>query len=211
MSLINNRLRKGDLIMKMKWMFGFILALSTASFAWAAQPPPPGTYDIDPAHSKVGFEISHLVISTVDGRFNEYSGNIVVGKTEADSSVNALIKMASIDTGMAKRDNHLRDTDFFNVQKYPEMTFKSKKLILKDSDLTIVGDLTLHGVTREVTLNGKYLGFIKGMGGEDRIAGQASTTINRGDFGLTWNKMIEAGPVVGDEVTILLKVEAVRK
>jgi polyisoprenoid-binding protein YceI len=112
---------------------------------------------------------------------------------------------------MTRRDDHLRSPDFLDVNQYPSIAFKSKRGSLDGSVLKVVGDLTLHGVTKEVTLEGKYLGTVKDQSGNERIAAQASTRIDRKDFGLVWNKLIEAGPVVGDDVTISLKIEAVRQ
>lgn len=200
--------------MKIKGMLVVFMCMSVMSFAnggWAASQPPSGTYEIDPSHSKVGFEIAHLVISSVEGRFNQFAGEIVISDKPETSRVNAKIDMASIDTGMKKRDDHLRGADFFDAGKYPDMTFQSKKITKDGSGIHILGDLTIHGVTKEVTLDGKLFGVVKDMSGNDRIAAQASTQINRKDFGLTWNKLIEAGPVVGDEVTISLRIEATRQ
>lgn len=196
--------------MKIKWIAVFIL-LSVARVTWAASGVPAGKYEIDAAHSKVGFEIAHLVISSVEGRFEKFSGNISVGEKPEASQVTVQIETGSIDTGMERRNNHLRSPDFFDAAKYPIMTFKSKKISMDDSAFKITGDLTMHGVTKEVTLDGKYLGAVKDQSGNEKIAAQAGTKINRKDFGLTWNKLIEAGAIVGDEVTVSLKIEAARQ
>ncbi len=190
----------------------FVFILSVFSVQ-AAEPvmPAPGKYTIDAAHSKVGFEISHLVISTVEGKFNQFSGDITVAEKPEASKVETKIDVASISTGNEKRDNHLRSPDFFDVIKYPNMSFVSKKVVWTPSNFQIVGDLTLHGVTKSVSLDGKYLGSVKDQFGNDRLAFQAATKISRKDFGLAWSKMVEAGPVVGDEATISLKIEAVRE
>lgn len=185
-------------------------ALTLSQVATAATTPAAGKYDIDPAHSKIGFEVSHVVISTVEGRFNQFSGNIVIADKPAASQVETQIDAASIDTGMAKRDEHLKSPDFLDVKKFPTVTFKSKKVSVDGSALKILGDLTLHGITKEITLDGKFLGAIKDAQVGEKIAFQASTKISRKDYGLTWNKLIEAGPMVGDEVTISLKIEANR-
>jgi len=170
---------------------------------------PAGRYTIDNSHSKVGFEISHLVVSTVEGRFNVFSGNVVVEKDNLD--ILTEINMDSVDTGIDKRDEHLKSPDFFEAQKFPKMIFKSKKVTWKKDKFKLVGDLTLHGVTKEVTLNGQYKGSVVDQFGNDRVVADASAKINRKDFGLTWNKLVEKGPVVGDEVVLSFKIEAVRE
>lgn len=187
------------------------LTLLTAGSAFAVAPAASGKYQIDPSHSKVGFEISHLVVSSVEGRFNTHKGELVVGDKPEKLEVNSEIETASIDTGIADRDKHLRSPDFFDVEKFPKITFKSKKVTGSPEKLKIVGDLTIHGVTKEVTLDGKFKGAVKGMYGEERVAYEANTKIKRKDFGLNWGKLVEAGPVVGDEVTISLKVEATKQ
>jgi len=188
-----------------------LVGVSSAAFAAGGAKIPAGTYDIDPVHSKVGFEIGHLVISTVEGKFDQYTGEIVAGaKPEAVSS-NVEIQTASVNTGNGNRDKHLKSPDFFDAEKFPKVTFKSSKIVFKGSKIEVPGELTIKGVTKPVTLEGKYLGTIKDMQGSDRMAAQLETKIKRNDFGLTWNKMIEAGPVVGEEVTISLKIEAVKK
>jgi polyisoprenoid-binding protein YceI len=188
-----------------------IMTISGAAIAADSAKVPAGTYNIDPVHSKVGFEIGHLVISTVEGKFNQFNGDIVVGKKPEAIKTNVEIKTASIDTANADRDKHLKSPDFFDAEKFPKMTFTSDKAVFNGSEVEIPGQLTIKGVTKPVTLKGKYLGVVKGMMGEERMAAQLSTKINRKDFGLTWSKMIEAGPVVGDEATIALRVEAVKK
>lgn len=186
-----------------------VSAMSLMSLTAMAAGIPEGKYDLDPSHSKVGFEIAHLVISTVEGRFGTYTGEVNVGK-KSDLSFNADIEVASIDTGIGDRDKHLKSADFFDAEKFPKITFKSKS-VKGDKNLKITGDLTIHGVTKEVVLEGKYLGSVKDGYGNDRLAFQANTKIKRSDFGLKWNKLIEVGPTVGDEVSISLKVEAIKK
>jgi polyisoprenoid-binding protein YceI len=152
-----------------------------------------------------------MVISTVEGKFDQYSGEIVAGAKPEAVSTNVEIETASVDTGNENREKHLKSPDFFDVAKYPKMTFKSSKAIFKGDKVEVPGELTIKGVTKPVTLEGKYLGTVKDMQGDTRLAAQLSTKISRKAFGLTWNKMIEAGPAVGDEVTISLKIEAVKK
>lgn len=164
-------------------------------------------YSIDTAHSKVGFEIGHLVISTVEGRFTKFDGEIVLAEKFQDSKVTANIDTASVDTSNADRDKHLRSADFFDTEKFPKMTFVSKKITGNAKSFKVTGDLTLHGVTKEVVLDGKYLGTAKDLYGNTQAAFRANGKINRKDFGLVWNKMVEASPAVGDEVTILIAIE----
>lgn len=182
----------------------------TALSAAAAGTYAPGTYAIDASHSKVGFEVPHLVISTVEGRFTDYKGNVVLDKKFQKSKVNIDISAKSIDTSIAKRDDHLRSADFFEVEKYPALTFKSKRFTGTPEAFKVAGDLTIKGVTKEVVLDGKYLGTVKDGYGNEKAAFQAGTKINRKDFGLNWSSVVEAGPVVGDEVTISLKVQAAK-
>ena len=170
----------------------------------------PASYQIDPMHSKVGFEIPHLVISTVEGRFTKYDGTIELADKFEKSKVNVVVDMNSIDTSVQKRDDHLKSPDFFDVVKYPTMKFESTGLSGTPENFKMTGSLTIKGVTKKVVLDGKYLGAVKDGFGQDKAAFQAKTKINRKDFGLTWNKMVEAGPTVGDEVTVDLRIQAVK-
>ncbi|MFN3453780.1 MAG: YceI family protein [Pseudobdellovibrio sp.] len=169
-----------------------------------------GTYTLDAAHSKVGFEIPHLVISTVEGRFTKFDGDFEIAKKFTDSKVTANIDINSIDTANADRDKHLKSADFFDVEKYPKMTFKSKKITGSEKNFKIVGDLTIKDVTKEVTFDGKYLGNVADAFGNTKAAFTATTKINRQQFNLKWSKLAEAGPVVGDEVTISLKIQGTK-
>ncbi len=170
-----------------------------------------GKYKIDAAHSKVGFEISHLVIATVEGKFTDFEGMIVVDPKLEKSKVDINIKAASINTANEDRDKHLKSPDFFDTAKFEKVIFKSKKLEGTPEALKISGDLTMHGVTKPVVLEAKYSGAVKDPWGNERIAFKASTKVNRKDFGLTWHKAVEAGPVVGEEVSIDIKIEAIKE
>jgi polyisoprenoid-binding protein YceI len=182
------------------------------SIQWAvAAAPPVGKFAIDTAHSKVGFEISHLVVSSVDGQFDKFSGTIEVADKMDKSKVNVEIDANSISTANGDRDTHLKSADFFDAKKYPKITFKSKSITGTPEAMKIVGDLTMHGETHEITLDGKFKGAVKDMQGKERAAFEANGKMDRKTFGLKWNKAIEAGPVVGDEVTMNFKVEAVRE
>ncbi len=172
----------------------------------------PVGYSLDATHSTTGFAVKHLVISTVRGTFTKFAGAVSYDDADpARSTVQATIDVNSLDTQVADRDAHLRSPDFFDVAKYPTMTFKSTKVERKGADrLAVTGDLTLHGVTRPVVLDVTTTPEVKGMFGETRRGFAATTKISRKDFGLTWNKVVEAGPAVGDEVAITLDLEAVK-
>ncbi len=184
-----------------------LLALAPA-LALAA----PTTWNIDPSHSQVGFAVKHLVISNVRGEFKTYQGAIALDEANlAGSSVEATIDVNSLDTKVADRDAHLKSPDFFDAANHPTMTFKSTKVAKAGKDrLKVTGDLTLRGVTKPVVLDVTTTPEVKGMGGEARRGFAATTKISRKAFGLTWNKVVEAGPAVGDEVTIALELEAVK-
>lgn len=168
------------------------------------------TYKIDPVHSSISFKIRHF-FSNVDGKFKQFEGTINVDSEHPEkSSVNATIQTDSIDTGNEKRDGHLKSPEFFDTAKFPTITFKSKSVKQTGPESgDIVGDLTMHGVTKEVTLHVKFLGKGKGMGG-NAISGWQVTAdpIKRADYGLTWSKTVEGTAVVGDDVQVTIEVEA---
>ncbi len=172
----------------------------------------PAEWSIDPSHSQVGFAVRHLVISNVRGGFSAYSGKILLDEADVTrSTVEATIDVSSVDTHVADRDAHLRSPDFFDVARYPSMTFRSTRVAKAGKDaLKVTGDLTLHGVTKPIVLDVTTTPEVKGMSGEARRGFSATTRIARKDFGLTWNKLVEAGPALGDEVTISLDLEAVK-
>ncbi len=182
-----------------------------AAFTLSAQAAPAATYQVDPVHSQVEFTVDHLVIFKVSGNFSEYEGTIeadAAGKTLKSAS--ATIKVASLDTREAKRDEHLRSADFFDAASHPTMTFVSKKVEGSGDNITVRGDLTIRGTTREVVLKGRFRGANTDPWGNVRAGFSASTVINRRDYGLNWNKALEAGGVVvGDEVTINLEIQGV--
>ncbi len=168
------------------------------------------TYEIDGAHSTVGFKVGHFV-GKVSGRFNTFSGTIVHDAADpTKSSVNATIQVPSIDTANEKRDGHLKNPDFFDVEKFPVITFTSKSVKpTGEKTADVVGDLTMHGVTKEITLPVELLGVMPtGEGDQKRSAWTASLKINRRDFGLTWGKMVEGVAAVGDVVEIQLDIES---
>jgi len=173
------------------------------------------TWDLDPAHSSVQFSVRHLMVSTVRGAFGKVAGTVAVDEQDlTHSKIQATIDAASIDTRIEKRDAHLKSPDFLDVAKYPTITFVSKKIERVAPDhFKVTGDLTLHGVTREATLDVEGpTPEMKDPWGKTRAGAQATTTINRKDFGLTWNQALEAGGVaVGDEVKITIDVEATKQ
>jgi polyisoprenoid-binding protein YceI len=183
-----------------------VLALPLAALA--------ATWTIDPEHSSVGFKVRHLMVSNVKGNFEKYSGTVIIDdKDITRSKVEVSIDTNSINTNVQKRDAHLRSADFFEVAKYPAMTFVSKKVAKAGKGrLRITGDLTLHGVTRSVVLD--VLGpsaEVRDVWGNIRRGAAATTRISRKDFGLTWNQVLEAGKVaVGDEVDISLEIEMIK-
>jgi len=194
----------------MKRIFSFLtlVALSVTP-AWAS------TWELDASHSSVQFAVSHLMVSTVRGHFNKFSGTIQFDESDpSKSSVEATIDAASIDTREAKRDEHLRNADFFDVAQYPTITFKSKTVTVTGADkFRIVGDLTMRGVTKEISLeaSGSPKPFQDPFG-KTRMGGAVRGKLNRKDFGMTWNKGLDSGGVVvGDEVTLTIDVEIVKK
>lgn len=171
------------------------------------------TWNIDAAHTDIGFSVKHLMISTVRGRFGDVRGTITLNGTDLTrASVEAEIATASIDTRTEQRDAHLRSADFFEVEKYPAITFRSRRIErIKGDRYRIVGDLTIRDITREVVLEGTDEGRGKDPWGGDRLAFSATTTIDRRDFGLTWNQALETGGVlVSNEIKITLDVQAVK-
>lgn len=172
-------------------------------------------WKIDPAHTAVEFKIRHLMVSWVKGVFTDVQGSAVVNDGDyTKSSIQVQIATASINTNNKKRDDHLRSPDFFDVATYPAMSFVSKEVVVADGKpVQIVGDLTIRGETRTVTLVVEdFSQTVIDPWGSTRRGASASTTINRKDFGLTWNKALEAGGVVvGDEVRISLEVELIKE
>jgi polyisoprenoid-binding protein YceI len=169
-----------------------------------------GTYQIDKGHSEVAFQVRHL-LTKVRGHFGDFDGTITFDQqTPSQSNVEVTIQTASIDTQTTDRDNHLRSADFFDVETFPTLTFKSVSAKPRSAELLdVLGDLTIHGVTKQVTLPVSYLGKAKDPWGNEKAAFEADLTINRKDFGLNWNAALETGGfLVGDEVKISLSIQA---
>lgn len=166
-----------------------------------------GTWNLDNAHSEVGFSVRHAGISKVRGKFNDVSATLEVGDSLASSKVNAVVKTASFDSGDANRDGHVRGEDFFDVEKYPELTFTSTHITAKGETYDLTGDLTIRGITKQVVIETEFNGVAVDPFGATRAGFSGETVISRKDFGLTWNAALEAGGVlVGDKVTISLEV-----
>ncbi|GAB5519049.1 MAG: YceI family protein [Rhodothermales bacterium] len=174
----------------------------------------PGTYAMDLAHSQVEFKVRHLGISTVKGRFTQAESTVTFGSDELSSmQVSATIDASSIFTGNDKRDEHLRSADFFEVETYPTITFESTGVQgADDASFQLMGNLTMHGVTKPVTMDVEFLGTATDPWGNTKVGFEATTQINRKDFGLTWNQALETGGLlVGEEVTITLDVQAAKQ
>ena len=170
------------------------------------------SYTFDLSHSSVGFTVRHLMISKVHGRFQSWTGTLEIDEADlSQSKVTVEIDAASIDTKEPKRDDHLRSADFFDVEKFPKLTFASTKVDAVDAErLHVTGDLTIHGVTRTVVLDVERGGEVKDPWGGTRTGFSATTSISRKEFGLHWNALLEAGGVaVSDKITINLEIEAV--
>ena len=175
--------------------------------------PDPGVFVFDPKHTAVGAVARHMMVSKVRGIFKDVTGTITIAEDPLQSSVEVIIKAASIDTGVEDRDNHLRSPDFLDVEKYPELTFKSKRIVKHDgSDLVIAGDLTIRGVTKEIELPVEYHGVGTTPWGSEVVGFSASTELDREEFGMTWNAALETGGVlVGKKLKIEIEVEAIRQ
>jgi polyisoprenoid-binding protein YceI len=178
-----------------------------------AEIPDAGTYVIDPGHTVVGATARHLMVTKVRGQVREVSGTIVIGEDPLDSKVEVHIKAASIDTGVADRDNHLRSPDFLDVENHPELTFVSKSITKFDgSEFVVVGDLTIRGTTKEIELPVEYLGVSKSPWGTEVVGFSASYELDREEFGMTWNTALETGGVVvSRKLKVELDVEATRQ
>lgn len=170
-------------------------------------------WNIDPAHSHVEFAVRHLMISTVKGRFADLSGYIIIDENDPSGvQVDVTIKVASIDTRQPDRDAHLRSADFFDAEKYPDITFKGSHVDGDDmTQFVLNGNLTIHGVTKQIALNVNEEGRGKDPWGNERVGYSATGKIDRRDFGLTWNQNLETGGIaVGHEVKISMDLEVIK-
>jgi polyisoprenoid-binding protein YceI len=169
-----------------------------------------GTWKLDAVHSDVAFSVRHMMVSKVRGKFTKFDATIVTAENPLESSVVAEIDLTSIDTGNSQRDDHIRSADFFEVEKYPTMTYKSTNVVADGSDFLLEGELTLHGVTKPVALKLEVNGFTADPYGGQRAGFSATGEINRKDFGIDISVPMDGGGVVvGDKITILIEAEAV--
>jgi polyisoprenoid-binding protein YceI len=175
--------------------------------------PQAGTFVIDPAHTTVGFVARHLMVSRARGSFGAVTGEITISENPLESTVLARIDAASIDTGHADRDAHLRGADFLDVERFPHLTFRGRRLAhRRGSEFVLAGELTIRGVTREVELAVEFEGVARSPWGQEVIGFTATTEIDREEFGITWNQALETGGVlVGKKVKIEISVEATRQ
>jgi polyisoprenoid-binding protein YceI len=187
------------------------LSLTAASLLVLAATGRADTYTVDKAHSEVTFSVRHMGVSKVGGRFNDVSGTIEGDPKKPETGkVDFVIKTTSIDTNQEGRDKHLRSADFFDVEKFPEITFKSSKITAKGAGkYEVAGTLTMHGVSKEITLPVTMAGPIPDGRGGQKVGFETATTINRKDYGISWNKALDAGGVVvSDEVQVDISFEA---
>lgn len=171
------------------------------------------TWNIDASHSSIRFAVDHMVISEVEGIFSTYEGSVVSAKGDfSDAKINFTVDVKSVDTDNEKRDEHLRGADFFETEKYPKMTFVSSSVQKTgDNKYNLKGKLTLHGITKEITLAMTYGGTTKDPWGNTKAGLKVTGVINRTDFGLKYNSVLEAGSLmIGEDVTITAKVELVK-
>lgn len=168
------------------------------------------TYSIDPVHSTIGFSVRHMVVANVKGNFGSFSGTINYDAAAPENtSASAVIQVSSINTANTDRDDHLRNSDFFDAEKFPEITFATTSVQGAAPNITLVGNLTMKGVTKEIRIPVELSGPIKNFKGQNVIGLSGSTEINRQDFGITWSKQLDGGGlVVGDIVKIMIEIEA---
>ncbi len=192
----------------MKKLFILLAGVSMAAAATAQ------SWTLDKTHSSINFSVSHMVVSEATGNFKDFSGEVKSEKSDfSDLGVSFTIKVASINTDDEKRDGHLKSPDFFDAAKFPDITFKSTNIKkINDKKYELTGDLTMKGVTKKVTWEVKYNGTVKDPYGNNRAGFKATTTVDRKDYGVSWNKTLDAGGVaVGDDVTITVNAELVKK
>ena len=196
---------RGQIWRLLLWL-GMLAWLPTAVYA------EPARWNLDPEHSTIEFRIAHMVVSKTTGRFTDYAGFIDMDAEDGTvSAIEATIQAESVNTNHVKRDTHLRNAEFLDVKQYPTITYKMKNYKKTSEGFTAAGDLTLHGVTKEVTLIGRYNGSTKDPWGNTRAGFSAEGKLNRKDFGMVWNKTLDnGGLVVGDEVQIRLDVECIK-
>jgi polyisoprenoid-binding protein YceI len=172
----------------------------------------PGNWIVDPTHSTVGFTARHLMVTKVRGRFGSFTGSVTIAEDRLQSSVEATVEMTSVSTGDEGRDGHLRTGDFFDVEQFPTMSFRSTSVVADGGDYELRGDLTIKGVTRPVTFELEFDGVATDPWNNTKAGFTAETEINRKDWGLEWNVALEAGGVlVGEKIKIQLDVQLVKQ
>lgn len=196
-------------IKKIQFSLAAIFVVALFSVSTQAADYVAGKYSVDNAHTRASFVVPHFVISEVEGRFNQVQGEFTLAAKFNDTKLTATIPIASIDTGVKQRDDHLKSADFFEVEKYPEMKLVSKKITGNAKNFKMVADLTIKDVTKEITFDGKYTGSVKDPQGKQRAAFQATATINRKDFNINYDDKISLGSAVGDKVQIRLWTEGI--
>lgn len=198
-------------VSKVFFLIGMVLSIgvghATGSFAEMAK------WKLDHDHSSVGFQVAHMVVSKTNGKFTEYSGVVEMdAEAQEFKSIEAVIQTASVTTDHQKRDDHLRSPDFFDVQKFPAMTYTMKSYTKTGEQYSALGDLTLLGVTKEITLVGTFNGVAQDPWGNTRAGFTAEGTINRKDFGMKFSKLLDSGGMlVGDDVKIKLEIEVIKE
>ncbi len=191
-----------------------LLAVTSLAAAMALNARAADVYKIDLAHTTVGFSVAHLVINEVKGRFKDIEGTVTLDDKSSNklTGITGSIQAKSIDTGIEKRDDHLRGADFFAVDKFPTITFASKRIERRGAKNVVLGTFTMHGVSRDITIPVTIKGPIQDPWGKTRIGLKANLTLDRKDYGLTWNKALEAGGMmVGEEIEIEISAEAVKQ
>ena len=196
-------------VMQRGWVAGLLAgAVLGGGMAWGEM----ARYDVDLDHSIIEFQVKHMVISKTTGRFMDYSGFVEMDPEAGQfKAIEASIKAASLNTNHEKRDTHLRSPDFFDVEKYPAITFKLKNVKKTGDEYTATGDLTMRGITKEITLVGAFNGVTKDPWGNTRAGFTGKGKVNRKDFGMNWNKTLDSGGlIVRDDVDIRLEVEVIK-
>lgn len=186
-----------------------LMPATVAGPVLAAEPSSPVEWTIDPTHTLVGFTVPHMVVSEVDGHFEQFAGKVLLDdKDLTKSKVELTVQVASIDTGVEDRDKHLRSGDFFDADKHPTITFKSTKITKAGKGFKITGDMTIRGITKSVTLDATLSEAVTSPWGKQVRGAKITGKLNRLDYGVSWNKALDKGGIaVGNEVTIVVKTE----
>lgn len=174
---------------------------------------PAGTWNVDTAHSKVGFAVKHMGIATVRGEFTEFDGSLEIGEDLTASKIRGSVKTASVDTNESQRDDHLRSADFFDAEAHPELTFESTSIEADgDDEYRIVGELTIHGVTKEIELEAEINGFDTDPHGNEKVGLEVTGKLSRADYDMTFNQALGSGNMlVGDKVKLILDISAAKQ